>query len=99
MAAREVDFHEEAAIEFKEAFLWYLERNTAIAVVFADELTRSVQIIAEAPERWPAHAAGTRKFLMRRFPFVIVYRESGDVIQILAVAHAKRRPGYWSSRL
>jgi len=97
--AAEVDFHEEAAAEFKEAFRWYFERSTAIAAEFADEVIRAVENIAEAPHRWPAQIAGTRKFVMHRFPFLIIYREAASGIQILAVAHAKRRPGYWRSRL
>ena len=99
MAAREVEFHEEAAAEFKEAFLWYHEHDATVAADFADELIHSVRTIAEAPQRWPLHVAGTRKLLLHRFPFVIVYRDYEAVIQILAVAHAKRRPGYWLNRL
>jgi len=99
MAAKELDFHEAAASEFKAAFRWYFERNSTVAEEFADELIRAVQHVLEGPRRWPAHIAGTRKFVMRRFPFVIVYREGVSAIQILAVAHAKRKPGYWLGRL
>lgn len=99
MAAKEVDLHEEAASEFKQAFTWYYERNSTIASEFADELIRSIQNVAEAPQRWPAHVAGTRKFLMPRFPFVIVYQDFPSVVRIIAIAHAKRRPGYWAGRL
>jgi len=54
--------------------------------------------ILEAPERWPEHLQGTRRFLLHRFPFSIVYRLKGDVIEVVAIAHAKRRPGYWKRR-
>jgi toxin ParE1/3/4 len=99
MAAKEVEFLEEAGNEFKAAFDWYFERNSLVASEFADELIRAVHKVVEAPQRWPAHVAGTRKFLLHRFPFVIVYREFPSKVQIVAIAHARRRPGYWLSRL
>jgi len=99
MGAKQVEFLEEASAEFKAAFLWYLERNSKVASEFADSLTRAIQAIAEAPQRWPIHLGGTRKFVMRRFPFVIVYREAASAVRIVAVAHAKRKPGYWTRRL
>jgi toxin ParE1/3/4 len=39
-----------------------------------------------------------RKFTLHRFPFVIFYQEHAAKIQVLAVAHARRRPGYWKTR-
>ena len=36
---------------------------------------------------------------MRRFPYLIVYRVTASAIQVVAVAHARRRPGYWKTRL
>ena len=69
------------------------------AAKFADELSRAIAKIAEAPQRWPAGKQGTRKFFLSRFPFVIVYRELPATIQILAVAHGHRRPEYWKKRL
>lgn len=48
-------------------------------------------MIAQAPQRWPSYSHGTRKFVLRRFPFLVVYRELATVIQVLAVAHAHGR--------
>jgi plasmid stabilization system protein ParE len=54
-------------------------------------------MIAEAPQRWPAGPHGTRKFLLHRFPFAVIYRELPSAIQVLAVAHGRWRPGYWKT--
>ena len=62
------------------------------------ELDRAVELISENPMRWPIHLHGTRHFLLRRFPFGVVYRELGETLQIVAVAHGRRRPGYWKGR-
>ena len=99
MAAKSVEFLEEASAEYEEALDWYLTRSEASASKFASELAQAIDIIAEAPQRWPAGPHGTRKFLLHRFPFAVVYRELPSTIQILAVAHGHRRPGYWKTRI
>ncbi|MGB2622823.1 MAG: type II toxin-antitoxin system RelE/ParE family toxin [Candidatus Acidiferrum sp.] len=98
MAKREVEFHEEASREYEAAFKWYLERSEQAAARFASEINRAIDLIAKSPERWPAGGHGTRRFLLERFPFLIIYRELPSVIQVLAVAHGRRRPGYWKER-
>jgi plasmid stabilization system protein ParE len=98
MANKEVEFHEAASEEFASAFDWYWERSAGAAARFAGEMSRAVASIAEAPQRWPAGIHGTRKFLLGRFPFAVIYRELPSIIQVLAVAHGHRRPGYWKGR-
>ncbi len=99
MAAKAVEFHEEASAEYEEAFDWYFTRSQPSASKFANELGQAIGMIAEAPQRWPAGLYGTRKFLLHRFPFAVVYRELSSAIQVLAVAHCHRRPRYWRTRI
>jgi plasmid stabilization system protein ParE len=80
------------------AIEWYLARNEIVASRFASQVDEAVQLIAEAPQRWPNYSQRTRKFVLRRFPFLIIYRETPNVIQIVAIAHAHRKPGYWKTR-
>jgi toxin ParE1/3/4 len=58
-----------------------------------------MELLMDAPGRWPAGEHGSRKFVLRRFPFAIFYRERQAVIQVLAIAHGHRRPSYWKDRL
>jgi len=95
----ELAFHPAAAEELLEAEEWYAERSLTAANTFAREAATGIERIREAPERWPAYIHGTRRIVLRRFPFTIIYRVGGEQIQILAVAHQKRRPGYWRDRL
>lgn len=99
MTSKAVEFHEEARLESAAAFAWYLERSEMAASGFVAELNRAVALIAEAPQRWPTGVRGTRRFLLQRFPFSVVYRDLPAKIQVVAVAHGHRRPGYWKSRL
>jgi plasmid stabilization system protein ParE len=93
-----VRFHPAARIELGEARNWYEKRSPVSAVAFAQEVARAIAQIAEAPNRYPSAEHGTRRFVLRRFPFNIFYRADARAIVIVAVAHQKRRPGYWSSR-
>lgn len=98
MMARDVDLHPEAVEEARAAFLWYRERSESAANAFLSEMDRALAEIAEAPRRWPSYLYGARRFVLRRFPFLIVYRELEDTVQVVAVAHGRRRPGYWRRR-
>jgi len=77
---------------------WYQARNAEAAEAFMAELDLAIHRIEEAPRQWPPCLAETRRYLLRRFPFFVVFRETDDRLQILAVAHARRRPGYWIGR-
>jgi plasmid stabilization system protein ParE len=97
---REVVLHDEAAAEYDAAFEWYLQRSPDAALKFDAEVERAILEIGRAPERWALGAHGVRRFLLRGFPFLMVYRElDAQNIQILAVAHGSRRPRYWKARI
>jgi hypothetical protein len=93
------DFHPEAMIEAREAVEWYSERSPLAAKHFKSELQEAERQIRQDPQRWAIYLHGTRYFKLRRFPFTLVYAERGDRIIGVAVAHMKRRPGYWRTRL
>lgn len=99
MANKPVQFHEEAAADIEAAFEWYFVRSEWAAARFLQTLDEGVRNIAESPTRWPVADSGTRKYLLETFPFGLFYRELPSSIQIIAVAHSSRRPGYWRGRL
>ena len=63
------------------------------------EISEALEAICDAPLRWPKYVHGTHRFLLRRFPFPIIYLDDPDFVNIVAVAHFKRRPGYWRQRV
>ncbi len=100
MPTRVLELHEEAGAEYDAAFDWYLERNPDAALKFDSEVDRALAEIAQAPQRWASGPYHTHRFLLRKFPFVLIYRErTGGDIQIVAVAHTSRRPKYWKERI
>jgi len=98
MGSSIVEFHPAAVEEAEVARTWYEERSIIAGKAFVEELMHAIDQILEAPERWPKYEYNTRRYVFPRFPFSLVYRVVGDKIQIIAVAHAKRKPGYWRHR-
>jgi plasmid stabilization system protein ParE len=96
MSSRHVDIHAEA---IAEARLWYREKSGSAAAAYFAALDLAVAAIAENPEMWPWYAHGTRRYILHRFPFYLVYRETADRLELIAVAHGRRKPGYWKNRI
>ena len=95
-----INVHPDVYDELDFARNWYAERSADLGNDFLDEIDFAINAIQTAPETWPTFklVAGTRLFLVHRFPFGIYYRLSVDTIQVLAVGHLHRKPGYWRSR-
>ena len=93
-----VEFHPLAADEAQAAERWYRERNEIASARFQRELDGALNLISERPSTGSPYLGNTRRLLLRRFPFSVVYRVRGDNVQIVAIAHARRRPGYWRAR-
>lgn len=95
---KRVEFHPEAEQEIIEAQRWYRERSEVASQAFALEVAKTIASIVEAPERWPATEGGERRQVLQRFPYTILYRFHSDTVYVTAIAHHKRRPGYWRGR-
>jgi plasmid stabilization system protein ParE len=92
-------FLEDAVAEGRNAWEWYKDRSPKAAQRFQDALDKGMEEIQENPARWPSYLHGTQFYLIRRFPYLIVFREASTTIEIIAVAHTHRKEGYWKRRL
>jgi len=97
--SRQIEYHPEAQSEIQESVNWYNDKVDGLGLEFIFELKNAESQIIHNPESWPIYEAGTRRYLMKRFPYGIIYLVSEQKIQIVAVAHCKRKPGYWKKRL
>jgi plasmid stabilization system protein ParE len=100
MALASIRFHPAAAPEAESAYGWYATRDSGVADAFREGLEHAVDVVARDPVTWPRHGRA-RRYVFPRFPFSLglVYRLRGNDVEVLAVAHGKRRPGSWRSRL
>ena len=97
--ARKIEYLEAAVQDAEAAARWYAEHSAAAARGFTDEIEAAEAAIAGRPEAWPRFGHGTRRYLLRRFPFSVIYRVESSRVLVIAVAHGRRRPGYWKPRL
>jgi toxin ParE1/3/4 len=91
-------FHPEAEAELDESALFYESRVRGLGKSFASEVQRTISLIRQFPEAGSRSGDTTRKVLVDRFPYSIVYRQASDAVVIVAFAHVRRRPGYWHRR-
>ncbi len=84
--------------EMYDAARFYQLQAPGLGDEFLNCVEQALRRIMEAPERWPIAHATTRRLILSRFPFSLLYRIDPDEIVILAVMHQKRRPSYWLSR-
>ena len=94
-----VEYHPLAFEELIDSAEYYELRAERLGESFLDEVARAVADVSEAPERWPYFLLNSRRRLLDRFPYSIVYLIEAEQIYILAVMHQRRRPGYWRKRL
>lgn len=95
-----ITFHEEADSELYEAALYYEERATDLGLAFLDEIEKTSQQILANPMAHQRVGGEVRQALVSRFPYSVLYViEPDERIRVIAVAHQKRRPGYWWKRL
>jgi plasmid stabilization system protein ParE len=86
-----------------EAARWYEHQRVGLGLDFLSAVDVAVIRIEENP-RIGSRVPGLgdediRRVFVRRFPYHVVYVELADRVQILAVAHDRRRPAYWVGRL
>lgn len=93
------EFHPEAEQELLEAAYRYESEISGLGHNFGDEVHRVVQLLVSSPALGSRVDDDLRHFVLRRFPFSVVYAVLPDVIYVVAVAHGSRQPGYWISRV
>lgn len=92
-------FLPDAFSEFEEAVSYYDQHGLGLGDEFTEEVYDTISRILHTPETWPQYFMTTRRCLMHRFPYGVIYQAREDHIIITAVAHCRREPFYWKERL
>lgn len=93
----------EARDEIKQAELHYEQQRDGLGRRFHDALYATLARIEESPEIAPLLGRSSSGHMVRaarvwRFPYRVIYAELPQQHRVMAVAHMKRRPGYWRDR-
>jgi plasmid stabilization system protein ParE len=97
-ADRRLRLLRQAEAELNKAADEYDEARPGLRDRFVSAVDTAIESILAAPHRWPLVDRRHHRVLVRRFPFSIVYRFDDTEIIVVAIAHHRRRPGYWSRR-
>ncbi|MDO8960117.1 MAG: type II toxin-antitoxin system RelE/ParE family toxin [Rhodocyclaceae bacterium] len=85
--------------EIREAADYYAAISPELGIGFKRELRQLMRLVATMPLAWPPSGPDSRKCLMTRFPYLVIYTVMPDGLLVLAVGHQHRRPGYWRERV
>lgn len=92
--------HPEAAEEHKNQVAHYEEIQAGLGRRYHTEFRNTLELVCASPNRSRVVLApDIRRAMFKVFHFDLVYREVDGLVQVLAIAHHRRQPGYWVARL
>jgi plasmid stabilization system protein ParE len=90
---------DEAEADIAEAALWYERRAVGLGAEFVRSVDACFAIISRQPDIFPVVYRQTRMALLRRFPYLVIYRVFPDFVSVVAVVHGRRHPRHWKTRV
>ena len=84
--------------DLRRAAQFYARESKRIAGEFLAQFEHALELISTDPELGAVTRRGSRRFLMRRFPYTIIYRVESERVLVLAVGHQRRNPEFWLRR-
>jgi toxin ParE1/3/4 len=87
-----------ARADLAEAVDWYDAHAAHVVTLFRESLRAAVARIAANPKQFPPGPHQTRRVLIPRFPYVLIFREAEDACYVVAVFHMSRDPAAWRGR-
>ncbi|OUL23341.1 plasmid stabilization system protein [Nostoc sp. RF31YmG] len=94
-----VVIHTEARKELDDAIAYYESQKIGLGLDLLSEVEKVIRKIQQNPNLGtPYKIAGVRRYSIQSFPYLIFYSEMVDILWIIAIAHGKRKPGYWKNR-
>jgi hypothetical protein len=96
-----IRFHKEAAKELRASFDFYEKQRPGLGLRFLQDAESALEKVPSHPKAWPSlppEKGALRRYLLRNFPFAVIYEMENQDLLIWAVMHLSRKPGYWKKR-
>ena len=90
---------DEAEADIAQAALWYERQSAGLGKEFVIAVDECFDLLARQPEAFPVVYRSARLGLLRKFPYLVVYRVFPNFISVVAVIHGRRNPRRWKARL
>lgn len=87
-----------ARADLDDALTWYADHAPEMLPQFRDALRVVVERIETNPRQFPPSPRQTRRALLRRFPYLVIFREQSEAVYVVAVFHTSRDPRIWRER-
>ena len=94
-----IELSDDAEIDLKSSFEYYFYEDSQVADSFFKQINISFEKIKQDPEMFPIVYGSIRKYVLKKFPFVIYYRIDNVIVQIIAIFHTSRNPQIWNERI
>lgn len=95
----EIKFLQIAQVELDDAIEFYNAESPGLGDLFLVETLNALERISQLPQAWQLFTTTTRRCLLRRFPYGIIYQATDEAILVVAVANLHRKPDYWKDRI
>lgn len=92
-------FHPQADEELEKTVRYYENCRAGLGIEFAEEVYSTIARIQEFPDAWMVMSKNTRRCLVNRFPYGVIFQIKLNMLRIIAVASLHRRPDYWKHRV
>jgi len=93
-----IEVSDEAEIDFDKSYEYYYKDNPKVADTFFKKINIGFENIKQNPNFYPIAYKDVRKYVVKKFPFVIYYRIIDSLIQVIAIFHTSRNPEIWNER-
>ena len=96
---KKIEFISVAREEFLAEVAYYNAAQVGLGVKFSIAVEKATALALEFPDIGSTSSFGTRRVIVKDFPFSVIYKSFSDHLIIFAIAHQSRRPRYWSARV
>ena len=94
-----IRFLDVAQQELDEAIAYFNTESPGLGDDFLNEILEALDRIGRHPNAWHPCSGRTRRCLLRRFPYGVIYQEVEEEILVIAIACLHRQPEYWQKRI
>lgn len=92
-------FHPSGQEELYDGVEYYNKIEVGLGIEFVKEVYKTIQIILQFPQAGSPLSKNSKRCLVNRFPYGVIYQHQKDEIFIIAVMHLNKKPNYWHQRI
>jgi plasmid stabilization system protein ParE len=88
-----------AEVELDDGYIYYEDQVKGLGDEYIEEVLNTFKRIKVNPKAWTLFSKRTRRCLVHRFPYGIIYQIREKELLVIAIAHLHRKPQYWKNRI